>query len=62
MNSFIKLEITQQVMNCRNFLSSVKRDALKDDGKMDKSEKKIIANLEKATLKYVKELEKATKS
>lgn len=61
MNSFIKLEITQQTMNCRNFLASVRRSAYKDDGKMDKNEKKLIDRLEKATTRYVKELEKAMK-
>ncbi|MBO4291011.1 MAG: hypothetical protein J5898_03805 [Lachnospiraceae bacterium] len=56
MNSFVRLEITQQMMNCRNFLSSVRRAALKDDGVIDKKEERLIRQLEKATRRYVKEL------
>lgn len=61
MNSLIRLEITNQIMNCRNFLRSVKRAALKDDGVIDKEEKKIIKKLVKATERYAKELEKLSK-
>ena len=61
MNSYIRLEITNQVMNCNSFLMACKRDALKDDGKIDKQEKKQLEKLEKATQKYVKELEKVAK-
>ncbi len=61
MNSYVKLEITQQMMNCRNFLDAVRRASLKDDGIIDKKEAKIMAKLEKATKKYVKELEEIAK-
>ncbi|MBR6478009.1 MAG: hypothetical protein IKS85_06125 [Lachnospiraceae bacterium] len=61
MNSYIKLEITNQILNCKNFLLACERDAYKDDGKMDKQEKKQLKQLEKVTQKYVKELEKVTK-
>ena len=61
-NSFIKLEITQQLMNCRNFMESCKRAALKDDGKIDKKEQKQLDKLEKATMKYRKELEKVMRA
>ena len=61
MNSYIRLEITNQIMNCKNFLMACRRGALKDDGKLDKLEKKHLEKLEKATQKYVKELEKVTR-
>ncbi len=61
MNSLIKLEITNQMMNCRNFVHSMKRLALKDDGVIDKEEKKILRKLAKATKRYAKELEKLSK-
>ena len=61
MNSLIKLEITNQMMNCRNFVHSMKRLALKDDGVIDKEEKKILKKLSKATRRYAKELEKLSK-
>lgn len=61
-NSFIKLEITQQIMNCRNFMESCKRAALKDDGKIDKKEQKQLDKLEKVTMKYRKELEKVMRA
>jgi len=60
-NSLIKLEITNQMMNCRNFVHSMKRLALKDDGVIDKEEKKILRKLAKATKRYAKELEKLSK-
>jgi len=62
MNSYIRLEITNQVMNCKNFLLACHRGAYKDDGKMDKQEEKQLNRLEKATKKYVKELEKIQKN
>lgn len=61
MNSYIRLEITNQMMNCKNFLIACDRAAYKDDGKLDKQEKKQLAKLEKVTQKYIKELEKVTK-
>lgn len=61
MNSYIRLEITNQMMNCRNFLLACNQAAYKDDGKLDKQEKKQLEKLEKVTQKYVKELEKVTK-
>jgi hypothetical protein len=48
-------------MNCRNFLLACNQAAYKDDGKLDKQEKKQLEKLEKVTRKYVKELEKVTK-
>ena len=60
-NSYIRLEITNQMMNCRNFLLACNQAAYKDDGKLDKQEKKQLEKLEKVTRKYVKELEKVTK-
>ncbi|MCR5460867.1 MAG: hypothetical protein K6F51_13370 [Acetatifactor sp.] len=61
MNSLIRLEITNQILNCRNFLRSCKRAALKDDGVIDADEKRILNKLVKATEKYAKELDKLSK-
>ena len=61
MNSLIRLEITNQIMNCRNFLCSCKRAALKDDGVIDEDEKRILKKLMKATERYAKELDKLSR-
>ena len=61
MNSLIRLGITNQIMNCRNFLRSCERAALKDDGVIDEDEKRILKKLMKATEKYAKELDKLSK-
>ena len=61
MNSYVKLEITNQKLNCKNFLQAVYRASLKDDGVIDKKERKVMKRLEKATMKYVKALKRATK-
>lgn len=61
MNSYVKLEITNQILNCKNFLIACRRGAYKDDGKRDKQEEKQLNKLIKATQRYVKELEKVTK-
>ena len=61
MNSFIRMEIMTQITSCRNFLEACGRDALKDDGQVDKTEKKQLKSLEKATKRYVKELNKLLK-
>lgn len=62
MNSFIRMEITTQIVGCKNFITSCKRDALKDDGVVDKEEKKQIKRLEKMTQKYIKGLERIAKT
>ena len=55
MNIHIGLTITNHVTICKNFLYTLRLAALKDDGVMDKSEKKQIKKL---THDYIKELEK----
>ena len=61
MNSFIRMEIITQIMNCKTFLESCERGALKDDGVVDRQERKQLARLEKATRNYVKALNKIMK-
>ena len=61
MNGLIRIEITNQILNCRNFVHSMRRLALKDDGVIDAEEKKVLRKLARATKKYAKELEKLSK-
>lgn len=58
MNSHISLEITNEILATKRFVSSCKLAATKDDGKVDKEEQKIIDKINKASIKYIKELEK----
>ena len=61
MNRFIRLEITQQMMNCKNFIGYCRKAAIKIDGIIDDDEARIIKKLDKATAKYVKDLERIMK-
>lgn len=58
MNPHIKLEITNEILVTKNFVNSCRLAATKDDGVIDKEEKKQLDKIRKASEKFVKELEK----
>ncbi len=61
MNQHISLEITNEILATKNFVSSCKMAATKDDGKVDKAEQKMLDKISKLSVKYMKELEKLAK-
>ncbi|MBR4733608.1 MAG: hypothetical protein IK081_12660 [Lachnospiraceae bacterium] len=61
MNSLVKLEITNQMLNCRNFIRSVKRAALRDNGKIDRKELRTMRKLARVTERYFRELQRLSK-
>lgn len=61
MNSLVKLEITNQMLNCKNFIRSVERASLKDDGKIDEKELRTMRKLARATERYFRELQRLSK-
>lgn len=58
MNSHIKLELANEILVTRNFVSACKLAAVKDDGIIDKEEQKILDKISKAASKFIVELEK----
>jgi len=61
MNQYIKASIASHELMCQNFIAGLNLSARKDDGMIDKDEAKIIKKLNKATKKYLKELQKISK-
>lgn len=58
MNAHINLEITNEIAVTKNFVTACKLAATKDDGKVNKEEQKVLDKISKASIKYIKELER----
>ena len=57
-NTYLRTQIQSQILATENFLSICRLSAMKDDGRIDKDERKAIKNLEKITNNFQKELRK----
>lgn len=57
MNQFITSQIDNSISFTKSFIVSCEMGALKDDGKIDKEEQKILSKIRKASQAYIKELE-----
>ena len=58
MNEYIRAQITNILIMTKTFEQSCKMAAMKDDGRIDADEAKIIKKISKATERYQQELEK----
>jgi len=58
MNDHMKLQIRTMLVSVGTFRNGLKMSALKDDGKIDRYEEKILKKAEKASAKYAKALKK----
>lgn len=61
MNSFIMMQITNITTQLNMFINACYLGAKQDDGRISRDEKIVLDDIEKATLKYIKELEKIAK-
>ena len=57
-NTFIALELTNMKINANAFLRRCEAAALKDDGRIDAEEARILKKINAATDHYLKELGK----
>lgn len=57
MNSYMESYITSTVTYLKTFKQSLRMAALKNDGKIDKHEQKVLDKADKLTDKYIRELE-----
>ena len=57
-NNYLKMQIQNQILAADNFVSICTMSALKDDGKIDSDEAKLLKKLEKLTDEYKKGLNK----
>lgn len=57
-NNYLKMQIQNQIFAVDNFISICTMSALKDDGKIDSEEAKLLKKLEKLTDEYKKGLNK----
>ena len=57
-NNYLKTQIQNQILAADNFVSICTMSALKDDGKIDSDEAKLLKKLEKLTDEYKKGLNK----
>lgn len=57
MNTYIDANIKACIGYLQAFQQSVKMAAMKDDGKIDRNEEKVLKRLNKATEKYIRELD-----
>lgn len=57
-NNYLKMQIQNQIFAVDNFVSICTMSALKDDGKIDSDEAKLLKKLEKLTDDYKKGLNK----
>ena len=57
-NNYLKMQIQNQIFAVDNFVSICTMSALKDDGKIDSDEAKLLKKLEKLTDEYKKGLNK----
>lgn len=58
MNEYIRAQITNLLVMTKTFEQSCKMAAMKEDGKVDEDESKVLKKISKVTKRYQKELEK----
>ena len=58
MNSYMQLQIKNQILEVENFYKLLRGAAKKDDGIIDDEEKKILKKIKKASEKYIKAMKK----
>ena len=58
MNEHMKLQIKTMLVSVQTFQTGMRLGALKDDGKIDKDEAKILNKAKKASDKYEKALKR----
>lgn len=58
MNDYLKAQITNMTTMVKTFELSCKMAALKNDGKVDKTEEKQLKKISAASKKFIQELEK----
>ena len=56
MNQEMQKQVDHMILLLKNFSMVVEAAAMKNDGMIDKNERKIIDKIQKATNKYIKEL------
>lgn len=61
MNIYIQGQIANMTSFSKSFLYACKQAALKNDGSVDPCEEKTLRKIEKATEKYITQLNKLTK-
>ena len=61
MNTYMEAYINSTITYLNTFKQSLRVAAMKIDGRIDNEEQKIIDKADKATDKYIKELEKIIK-
>lgn len=57
MNTYIESQIMNMTAIAKTFEQSCRMAAMKNDGRIDKAEEKILKKIEKATEHFIKELE-----
>ena len=58
MNNFMKIQIQTMITTTKTFQQACKMAALEDDGKIDKIEAKQLKQINAASEKFMKELQK----
>ena len=56
MNSYIHSQIFNMITVTKTFEQGCKMAVLKDDGRIDKAEEKALKQIEKATQRFIKDL------
>ena len=57
MNTYMKAQIDNMISTLKIFQSSCELSATKDDGQIDKDEAKALKTINKATERFIKEIE-----
>lgn len=60
MNTYMESYITSSITYLKTFKQSLRMAAMRNDGRIDRQEQKIIDKVDKLTDKYIRELEKLT--
>lgn len=58
MNSYLQAQITTIITTVKSMQATCQLTALKDDGKIDHEEAKVLKKISTATEKYIRELQK----
>lgn len=60
MNTYMESYITSSITYLKTFKQSLRMAAMRNDGRIDRQEQKIIDKVDKLTDKYIRELKKLT--
>lgn len=60
MNSYIEAQIMNMTAITKTFNQSCRMAAMKNDGQIDKTEEKILKKIDKATQRFIKDLQNIT--